>query len=129
MMSVRSAQSVPQFLSSNRHVMQGLVDHLGCEWRADKQELRGVSLAVGGETYRAIIACNGWRAVSASVDSSIDQSLAKSRVGALSHPVTAKVGSLPGAAGLAELNLDRPDNGPVAWTITFALEKPAALSK
>ena len=129
MMSVRAVQPVPQFLSSNRHAMQGLVDHLGCEWHADKQELRGVSLAVGDETYRAILACNGWKPVSARVDDTIDQSLAKSRVGALSHPVTARVSPLPGTIGLAELKLDRPDNGPVAWTITFAPEKSAALSK
>ncbi len=119
MMSLRSVQPVPQFLSSNRHLMQGLVDHLGCDWDESKRELRGVSLVVGGETYRAIFACNGSRPTSVVADDTIDRSLANSRYGRPSA-AAAHIRELPEAPGLAELTLQRPANGPVAWTIRFA---------
>lgn len=119
MMSVRAVQSVPQFLSSNRHVMQGLIDHLGCEWNHEKKELRGVSLVTGGEAYQAIIAGNGWKPVAVTVDDSIEHSLAKSRIKVIQHPANASFRQLAGAEGLTQLRLDRTDNGPVAWTITF----------
>jgi hypothetical protein len=119
MMSVRAVQSGPQFISSNRHVMQGLIDHLGCEWNPEKKELRGVSLVIGGETYQAIIASNGWKPVAVTVDESIEQSLAKSRVKTIKHPASASLRQLADADGLTQLSLDRPNNGPVAWTMTF----------
>ncbi|MCX5684641.1 MAG: hypothetical protein NT049_13270 [Planctomycetota bacterium] len=118
-MSVREAEANPQVLATDRHLMQGYVDMLGCSWDAAKKQLRGVSAVVGGEAYRVIIAINGRKPGAATVEESIEQSVAKSRFGAAKSTATAKVRMLPGNAGLAELALDRSDNGPVAWAVTF----------
>ncbi len=121
MMSVRQAEPNPQVLSTDRHVMQGCVDLLGSNWDAAGKKLKGVSAVVGGEPYRVIIATNGQKPVAAAAGESIEHSIAaKSRV-ATSRPVTVRCGvrMLPGEAGLAELSIERSDNGPVAWSVTF----------
>ena len=121
MMSVRQAEPNPQVLSTDRHVMQGCVDLLGSNWDAAGKKLKGVSAVVGGETYRVIIATNGQKPVATAADESIERSIAaKSRV-ATSRPVTVRcdIRMLPGEAGLAELSIERSDNDPVAWSVTF----------
>ncbi|MGA2496294.1 MAG: hypothetical protein ABSH20_01050 [Tepidisphaeraceae bacterium] len=120
MMSVREATNDPQVLSTDRHLLQGCVDLLGCRWDAKRKQLSGVSAVVAGESYRVIIATNGRKPVAASVDDSIDKSIAKSRL-ATTRPASCRcaIRMLPGDAGVAELTIDRPDNGPAAWAITF----------
>ena len=119
MMAVRAVEPNPQVLATDRHLMQGCVDLLGTNWDAAARQLRGVSLVVGGEPYRVIIATAGRKPVLASVDQSIDQSIAKSRLGAAKPAAIAEIRLLPGEAGLAEVTLQRADNGPVAWAVVF----------
>ena len=47
MLSVHEVESHPQFLSTSRHVMQGLIDMPECGWDSKTKELRGVSKVVG----------------------------------------------------------------------------------
>lgn len=119
MMSVREVAEAPQYLSTGRHVMQGCVDMLGCDWDAERRELRGVSAVVGGDPYRIVIACNGRTPVAAKIDDAIRESLKASNHPSGPGPATAALRRLPGADGLAELVLERPDNGPVAWSVAF----------
>lgn len=119
MMSVRRAEPNPQVLATDRHLMQGLVDLLGCTWDAGKKQLRGVSAVVDGEAYRVIIAANGYKPVAAAVDDSIEKSVARSRVGRVKSKAAATIHRLPGNDDLLELLLKRSDNGPVAWSVTF----------
>jgi hypothetical protein len=103
MMSVHAVEPNPQFLSTNRHVMQGYVDLTRRPaWDVARGELAGASKVVGGETYKVILAANGHRAE-----------------GAAAAGAQAKVRVVDEAHGLLELSLDAETSREVAWTVTF----------
>lgn len=63
MLSVHKKESFPQFLSTNRHIMQGYVDMIGYpEWNHTKKTLVGMSNVVSNEPYKIVIALNGYEA-------------------------------------------------------------------
>ncbi|MCX6877933.1 MAG: hypothetical protein NTW21_29580 [Verrucomicrobia bacterium] len=97
MMSVHEVADHPQFISSNRHVMQGYVDVL------KTATLSGTSKVVGGETYKLVIATNGLKPVGGSAQGA----KAEVRMNA------------PETAGIAVLGIDQADNGTVDWAVTF----------
>lgn len=69
MMSVHEAVSHPQFLSTNRHIMQGYVDLASYPvWDPAAKTLSGKSRIVKGEPYEIVIAENGYRASAARAD-------------------------------------------------------------
>ena len=103
MMSVHEVTDHPQFISSNRHVMQGYVDVLKSAWDPATRTLSGTSKVVGGETYKLVIATNGLQPAGCSAQG------AKAEV---------KLNS-PETAGIAVLSIDRTDNGTVDWSVTF----------
>jgi hypothetical protein len=102
MMSVHEVEANPQFISTNRHIMQGYVDMPRCKWDGKARELRGTSKVIGGETYKVIVALNGWKPKTANAPG------AKSKIRLFDDKI-----------GLAELSLDRPQNGDTDWVITF----------
>lgn len=59
MMSVHKVETHPQFISTNRHIMQGYIDMAECEWRDAQNVLEGTSAVVAGDTYKVVIATNG----------------------------------------------------------------------
>lgn len=59
MMSVHTATTIPQVISTNRHVMQGYLDLKDVKWDERKKTLTGTSEVIGGEPYDIIIAANG----------------------------------------------------------------------
>ena len=62
MISIHSEEKNPQFISTNRHIMQGLVDMPGLPvWDEKRQVLSGRSKVIGGETYKVVIALNGYK--------------------------------------------------------------------
>ena len=61
MYSIRKVQSHPQVLSTNRHVLQGVLDMSDVLWDNATKTLSAVSAVVGGEPYRIIIAANGYQ--------------------------------------------------------------------
>ena len=70
MISIHKAQNVPQFISTNRHLMQGYLDLLKKpEWKNAERALEGVSSVVANDSYEIVFACNGLlpRAAEASV--------------------------------------------------------------
>ena len=97
MMSIHEAVAHPQFLSTDRHLMQGLIDLPGCDWDAEKHQLRGVANVVGGEAYRVIVATNGYRPVAATVDETIETDIAKSGLAAVKS--MARLQNLPSPLG------------------------------
>ena len=103
MMSVHEVAKHPQFISSNRHVMQGYVDVLKTDWNVATRKLTGTSKVVGGETYKLVIATNGRQPVSCFAQG------AKAEIRVLN----------PEADGIAVLSLDRTDNGTVDWAVSF----------
>lgn len=61
MLSVHAVESYPQWISTNRHIMQGYVDILKKpEWNASDNTLSGTSSVIGGEPYRITLALNGY---------------------------------------------------------------------
>ena len=121
MMAVHEAERHPQVLATDRHIMQGCVDLLGCAWDGATRTLSGVSAVVGGEMYRVMLVTNGRRPLAAEVDDSIERSIAHSRLGETRAALAqCAIRMIPGEAGLAELSINRPDNGPVAWSVKFA---------
>ena len=104
MLSVHRVETHPQFLSTNRHLMQGFVDLVGVpQWDAEKNTLSGTSKVIGGQTYQVILAGNGYQAVSATA------------AGA-----TAKIEPLAGAEGMFRLSLESSQTAEIAWTVVFS---------
>lgn len=59
MMSVHKVQPNPQFIATNRHLMQGYLDMKQCNWNPEKKSLEGISAVIGEEPYKVIVATNG----------------------------------------------------------------------
>ncbi|MCE5271730.1 hypothetical protein LLH00_10655 [bacterium] len=102
MLSVHEQEPNPQFISTDRHLMQGYVDFAGQPvWDAGKGELAGVAKVVGGETFNITLALNGFKPGPASADAG-----AGIKVTALGN-------------GLARLSLDSARNAEVRWRVAF----------
>jgi hypothetical protein len=103
MISIHAGERYPQFISTNRHIMQGLVDMVGLPvWSAGKKSLAGKSKVVGGEVYKVVIALNGYRPVSCSAGNA-----------------KAKIESINKEKDLAVLALSSKNNEDVEWKILF----------
>jgi hypothetical protein len=104
MLSVHRVEGHPQFLSTNRHLMQGFVDLVGVpQWHAEKNTLSGTAKVIGDQTYQVVLAGNGYQSVSATA------------LGA-----TAAIEPLADAKGLFRLSLKSPKTAEIAWTVTFS---------
>ena len=103
MMSVHEVTKHPQFISSNRHVMQGYVDVLTTGWNPATRKLAGTSKVVGGETYKLVIAANGRKPVSCSAQG------ARAEIQMINHE----------SDGIALLSIDKTENGTVDWSVSF----------
>ncbi len=61
-MSVHEAKKFPQFISTNRHILQGYLDMTKYpEWHPQQKELTGTSKLIGDEVYKVVIAANGYK--------------------------------------------------------------------
>ena len=59
--SVHEKVDYPQFISTNRHMMQGYVDMPEKpEWNSGEMKLTGTSAVISGEAYSIIVALNGY---------------------------------------------------------------------
>jgi hypothetical protein len=103
MISIHEAEKNPQFLSTNRHIMQGYVDMTRYpSWNTSKKELSGISKVVGGEVYRITIALNGLKPVKVIV-----------------RGAKASVRVLDEMNGLVLLEIIKAENGEVEWGVRF----------
>jgi hypothetical protein len=104
MMSAHKVESHPQFLSTNRHLMQGYRDLPGRpRWDASNLVLSGTSDAIGGETYKIVLATNGYKPVSAEAAGG-----------------KASLQAVAETEGLAVLSIDCPKDSAAAWKVRFA---------
>jgi hypothetical protein len=61
MISVHAVKNHPQWISTNRHVMQGYVDLIKKPaWDPSQKVLSGISSVIGGEPYKITLALNGF---------------------------------------------------------------------
>ena len=102
MMSVHEASAHPQFIATNRHVMQGYLDLVHVEWLPGRNMLRGISRIVGGDPYVVTIAANGY----VPQDAQVNDSHTGARIANADD-------------GLAKLTLTRAENAIVEWSVTF----------
>ncbi|MDQ8208265.1 hypothetical protein QEH52_12145 [Coraliomargarita sp. SDUM461003] len=107
MMSVHAVQPNPQFISTDRHVMQGYVDFEKLpEWKAERQTLTARSKLILDEVYTVTLALNGYEVDSVSASGA-----------------TAEFQLVDAAQGIGKLTLLALQNGVVEWTVNFKDKK------
>jgi len=100
MLSIRKVQTDPQVLSTDRHVLQGWVDLANVKWDGKEHCLSGVARVIGGEPFKIVVAGNG-----------------RTATGATATGGTARLEKHPDE--LAQIILERPDNGEVSWKLNY----------
>ncbi len=98
--SLHQKKDHPQFLSTNRHIMQGMVDLDDVKWDADKMTYSGTAKVVGGETFIIQMVGNGFEAMSATADKGVAK---------LMHS----------KAGPTKLFLSSEASAEVAWSVSW----------
>ncbi len=102
MLSVRKAQPNPQVLSTSRHVLQGWVDLSNVKWDVATRQLSGIAKVIGGEPFRIVLACNGFKPAGANTATG------------QAHLDTHRSG-----AEHATLVLENTTTSDVAWSVKF----------
>jgi uncharacterized protein (UPF0218 family) len=103
MISIHAVEKNPQFISTNRHIMQGLVDMVELPvWNENNKVLVGKSKVIGREEYRVVIALNGYKSVKCSAQNA-----------------KATIKMIDGEKDLAVLSILSAINKDVAWEISF----------
>jgi hypothetical protein len=102
MLSIHEAKDHPQFISTNRHIMQGYMDLIRIEWLPGRNILRGISRITGGDSYVVTIATNGYTARAAEVDDPNTRAALENSDNDLSR-----------------LIIKRDENAIVEWTVKF----------
>jgi hypothetical protein len=103
MLSVHRVQDVPQFISTNRHVMQGYVDLVKKpKWTQKDKHLSGVSRVMEQDSYELVFACNGRTPKAAKASSG-----------------NASLGWKDKQKGIAVLTLKTKKTANIQWTVTF----------
>ncbi|MDF7799633.1 hypothetical protein P4C99_09155 [Pontiellaceae bacterium B1224] len=103
MMSVHAVQPNPQFISTDRHILQGYVDFEKVpQWNGKGKTLSAISKVIKDEAYTVTLALNGHE-----VD----------RVSA--SGATAEFKLVDEKKGMGKLTLLAEENGAVEWTVHF----------
>ena len=104
MIALHRSQSVPQFLSTNRHIMQGYLEISNVAWQGSTKTLSGTAQVVAAEPFEIVIAGNGH--TSSTADASQG---------------TAALSAVDGAPDLVRLTLSQvPQDGAVTWNVHFS---------
>jgi hypothetical protein len=102
MLSVHEALDRPQFISTNRHIMQGFVDISEIAWDGESMSLSGESDVPADEEYTIVIASNGYKPLSSQADNA-----------------ESSIRILDAEEGLATLTIMSRQSGKIGWEITF----------
>jgi hypothetical protein len=104
MISVHAVQKHPQWISTDRHVMQGYVDLIEKpRWDSTLNTLSGVSSVIGGEPYKITLALNSYIPVEISADDGVKVEIAVRK----DNP------------NLSDLTLGIDENRDVSWKVIF----------
>ncbi len=98
--SVHEVKNHPQFISTNRHIMQGYLELEDVQWNDEKKEYSGSAEIVGGETMEIVIAPNRNEAVKVKTDKG-KASIEKTNDGLLILKISSKT------------------NASVSWSLVF----------
>jgi len=102
MMSVHKKEGHPQLISTSRHIMQGLLDINSLRWDDRKKSLSGTSEIVRGDTYKIVIAVNGYNSPRCKVSSG-----------------KCSIKAIDEKNGLVEVAIDVQNNARVQWAVKF----------
>jgi hypothetical protein len=103
MLSVHAVEAHPQWISTDRHLLQGYVDLVDRPvWDPSARTLRATSNVVGTEPYHVVIALNGYTPVASQAESP-----------------QATIVVRADNSNLADLRIERQTSGRVPWTVTF----------
>ena len=103
MIAIHEAEDHPQFLSTNRHIMQGYLDLENIQWKQSANIFSGVASLNADEPFKIVIADNGYDAVKAwSDDPHVSVNLVKNK-----------------ATGIEELEIFSSVSGKVNWQLQF----------
>ena len=104
MISIHEVQKHPQFISTNRHIMQGYLDLEDVKWDESASELSGTAKVNGSEPFKIIVAGNGFKPEKT-----------------ISNSKGVKVNVLPsGFPEIYELEINSSVNQSVDWRISFS---------
>jgi hypothetical protein len=105
MLAIHAVEPNPQFIATDRHIMQGLLDlPVKPNWNAGNKSLSGTARVVANDPFRIIIATNGYHLNPSPVAAS----------GAV-----ATVAMLDDAKGLAVLTLTADKSADARWSVIF----------
>ncbi len=68
MLSVHKVKHHPQFISTDRHLMQGYVDIIKTEWYPEIKTYTGTSKVIANDPYKITIALNGFQPAKATAE-------------------------------------------------------------
>ncbi len=102
MLSVHEVIDNPQFISTNRHIMQGYVDIHKMAWDERTKSLSGESDVPADEEYTIIIAGNGYKPVSCRAEKA-----------------ESSIRILDAEESLSALTIKSCQSGKIRWTVTF----------
>ncbi|MGV8880225.1 MAG: hypothetical protein ACOH2A_14485 [Sphingobacteriaceae bacterium] len=98
--AVHEVENHPQFISTNRHIMQGFMDLKNVMWNDQTKQYAGTSKVVAGETMEIVIAPNGKKIAKVKSDQG-------------------KATIEKGINGLLVLKISSKTNAPINWVLTF----------
>jgi hypothetical protein len=102
MMSVHAKEEHPQFISTNRHIMQGYLDLKDVNWDKKQRTLSGTAEVIENEPFEIVIATNNYKVKEAKV---------------LQGKVTVTQQNL--AEGIVKLTILNATNAPIKWSLSF----------
>ena len=71
MIALHAKTNHPQFISTNRHLMQGFIDLKDVAWDEKTKTLSGIASVVEGDTFVIVIAANGYAVRSAKTSAGV----------------------------------------------------------
>jgi len=98
--SVHKKLSHPQFISTNRHIMQGMMELHNVSWNKNNKQYQGQADVIAGETMEIIIAPNNYKFPTVTVDAG-----------------TATINKTKD--GLLILKIDSKENKTILWKLQF----------
>ncbi|MCS4226542.1 hypothetical protein [Sphingobacterium sp. BIGb0165] len=102
MIAVHRKEDHPQFISTNRHIMQGYIDLRDVLWNNKGQQLLGTSSVVQDDPYELVIACNGKKPKKIVISSG-----------------SGKILPLDEKNGIYKLHIMSNENAEIKWRISF----------
>jgi len=98
--SVHKKLTRPQFISTNRHIMQGMMELHNITWNPNNKQYKGQADVIAGETMKITIALNNYQTPTVTVDAG-----------------TATISKTEN--GLIVLKIDNNKNKTISWKLQF----------